>query len=125
MIVRVRLDVSKTLRRGINLKMGSSGKYLWLDVKYEALPDFCFFCGCLGHTWKRCLIDEAPSNPHDSGFCYRNWLRGVPPNCCSGTFVVPGSSKCHGQSAQFSKLSFRNASNSSLHEKIALLGNND
>lgn len=27
----------------------------WVNFKYEKLPNFCFFCGVIGHAEKFCL----------------------------------------------------------------------
>lgn len=48
MRVRVILDITKPLRRKMKLKKG--GDWMWVDFKYERLPNFCFLCGVIGHT---------------------------------------------------------------------------
>lgn len=45
--VRVMIDVSKALRRGVLITIG--GKKLWIGLKYERLPNFSYTCGKLGH----------------------------------------------------------------------------
>ncbi|KAM6582390.1 hypothetical protein CsatB_009392 [Cannabis sativa] len=51
------LDVSLSIRRGVNIKFIRMGREFikWLDFKYERLPDFCFFCGKLDHTKRYCI----------------------------------------------------------------------
>ncbi|KAK9265652.1 hypothetical protein L1049_027327 [Liquidambar formosana] len=51
--IRVRLNVSKPLKRGSMLKLG--GKMMWVSFKYERLPIFCYYCGILGHADKNCI----------------------------------------------------------------------
>ncbi|XP_057793093.1 uncharacterized protein LOC131009698 [Salvia miltiorrhiza] len=50
--IRVVVDIQKPLRRGLNIIM--DGSTLWLPIKYERLPSFCYGCGKLGHMLKDC-----------------------------------------------------------------------
>lgn len=50
--VLVDLDVTKALLRGTKLRHKQSE--CWVEFKYENLPLFCFYCGCLGHNEKGC-----------------------------------------------------------------------
>lgn len=45
----------------------------WASVKYERLTDFCFSCGCLGHTDRTCnqLMIMAEDNRNQQ--CYGPW----------------------------------------------------
>lgn len=55
--VKIGIDITKPLKRGIYVMVG--GEKLWLHIKYESLPTFCFNCGHDGHTFKRCeLVDH-------------------------------------------------------------------
>ncbi|XP_022156711.1 uncharacterized protein LOC111023555 [Momordica charantia] len=47
--VRVKINVLKPLRRGLKVKT-SDGKDIWCPLRYERLPDFCYGCGCVGHS---------------------------------------------------------------------------
>ncbi|TXG62425.1 hypothetical protein EZV62_009419 [Acer yangbiense] len=58
MRVRVRIDISKPLKRWLKLKSGLSDEVFTLGLKYEKLPDFCFAYGRIGHGIKEC-VDEA------------------------------------------------------------------
>lgn len=55
--IRVELDVTKPLRRGVVLKFGDKGIEDWFPFQYERLPDFCYICGRLEHVrgivWRR------------------------------------------------------------------------
>ncbi|PPD74213.1 hypothetical protein GOBAR_DD28865 [Gossypium barbadense] len=51
--LKVQLDARKPLQRGIFITTGDQGK-VWLPFKYEALSNFCFGCGCMGHVAKDC-----------------------------------------------------------------------
>lgn len=58
--VKVELNVTKPLKSGIKVKLG--GQELWLPLKYEGLPTYCYKCGLMGHTFKYC---EENSNEED------------------------------------------------------------
>ncbi|XP_021731508.1 uncharacterized protein LOC110698396 [Chenopodium quinoa] len=53
MHIKVLVDINKPLRRGLFLATGQN-KSRWVDIKYERLAEFCFFCGRLEHTEKEC-----------------------------------------------------------------------
>lgn len=86
------MDITKPLRTLVKTRLGNSGLTIWLEFKYEKLPDFCFHCRRIGHTWKQCTAKDAPSEPPEAGFGYENSLRGTTPNRFTGTFRAPGRS---------------------------------
>lgn len=47
--MRVKLDIRNPIRWGMKITW-ESGDTLWIDLKYERLPKFCFRCGKLGHV---------------------------------------------------------------------------
>lgn len=53
MRVKINLDISKPLPRGIKVRVGQDSTK-WVGFKYERLGDFCYFCGRLGHTDRDC-----------------------------------------------------------------------
>lgn len=53
MRLRVTLDITRPLLRCKKLSTESSGS-VWVYIKYERLPDFCFCCGILRHSHKEC-----------------------------------------------------------------------
>ncbi|GMN44333.1 hypothetical protein TIFTF001_013533 [Ficus carica] len=59
MRLRVQIDVSKPLRRGATVQLGSNGVMVWTSFKYERLPDFCFGCGRIGHGRLECVDDKV------------------------------------------------------------------
>uniref|UniRef100_A0A803NST4 CCHC-type domain-containing protein n=1 Tax=Cannabis sativa TaxID=3483 RepID=A0A803NST4_CANSA len=67
--LRVMFDVAQPLPRGIPIHFSGTNKVVWLELKYENLPDICFFCGRMGHSYnKGCMdymkaCDEAPFPP--------------------------------------------------------------
>ncbi|KAK7845528.1 uncharacterized protein CFP56_009255 [Quercus suber] len=51
--VRVAIDVSKSLSRG--RKLWDNGVAVgWVSFRYERLPNFCYWCGCLLHEDREC-----------------------------------------------------------------------
>lgn len=50
--MKVEMNISKPLKRGLAVVVG--GEQLWLPLKYEGLPLFCYNCGMIGHTFKAC-----------------------------------------------------------------------
>lgn len=55
MRVRVKIDIAKPLCRGRKARL-PSGKETWISFKYERLPIFCYWCGCLTHGDKDCDV---------------------------------------------------------------------
>lgn len=75
MRVRIRIDITKPLHRRMKLK-SKGGDWFWVDFKYERLPNFCFFCGILGHSDKLCpKLFEGMSM--DLGKPFGAWLRAT------------------------------------------------
>lgn len=50
--IRVHVDLTKPLEWGRTLQRG--GRPIWVNFKYEKLPMFCFYCGCILHGNKEC-----------------------------------------------------------------------
>lgn len=76
--VRIMLDISKPLKRGLRVKVqDSDDDYLVLPLQYERLPEFCFFCGLIGHVFKECpsLTSNCSTNPKEEKFKYGVWMR--------------------------------------------------
>ncbi|KAI7997022.1 hypothetical protein LOK49_LG10G01999 [Camellia lanceoleosa] len=52
---------------------------VWVTFKYERLPNFCYFCGRLGHGDRECparMLGGAGAEGH--GDQYGAWLRASP-----------------------------------------------
>ncbi|XP_021757945.1 uncharacterized protein LOC110722981 [Chenopodium quinoa] len=78
MRIRVMLDVTKPLRWGLLVAVGSATTK-WIDVKYERLSDFCFYCGILDHTDRECDKKEMDGEEmNDVVYQYGPWLRASP-----------------------------------------------
>uniref|UniRef100_A0A803L9H9 Zinc knuckle CX2CX4HX4C domain-containing protein n=1 Tax=Chenopodium quinoa TaxID=63459 RepID=A0A803L9H9_CHEQI len=80
MRIKILLDVNKKLRRGIFLANRTSDSGMkWVDIKYERLGDFCFFCGMLDHTDKECMLKESSEEQENVVvYQYGAWLRASP-----------------------------------------------
>uniref|UniRef100_A0A803KXJ6 Zinc knuckle CX2CX4HX4C domain-containing protein n=1 Tax=Chenopodium quinoa TaxID=63459 RepID=A0A803KXJ6_CHEQI len=78
MRIKVLVDINKPLRRGLFLATDQNSSR-WIDVKYERLADFCFFCGRLDHTEKECQHKEqAKGSEPMMVYQYGPWLRASP-----------------------------------------------
>lgn len=50
----IEIDVTQPLMRGTTLRFKNQEN--WISFKYEHLPTFCFYCGCLGHNERICHL---------------------------------------------------------------------
>uniref|UniRef100_A0A803N409 DUF4283 domain-containing protein n=1 Tax=Chenopodium quinoa TaxID=63459 RepID=A0A803N409_CHEQI len=76
--IKVFVDIKKPLHRGLFMAVGGS-KPKWIDIKYEQLDDFCFYCGCLDHTDKMCARKEEDDEKcSEIVYQYGPWLRASP-----------------------------------------------
>ncbi|KAK6139565.1 hypothetical protein DH2020_026711 [Rehmannia glutinosa] len=73
--IRVDLDITKPLKRV--LKTTFKNTEFVLPIKYERLPNFCYFCGIIGHSEKKC--DSRILNPPESPYTpsYGAWIRAA------------------------------------------------
>lgn len=55
MQVKVRIDITKPLCRGRKIGLSDS-KEGWVNFKYKCFPNLCYWCGCLTHHDKECLV---------------------------------------------------------------------
>ncbi|KAK6144775.1 hypothetical protein DH2020_021595 [Rehmannia glutinosa] len=73
MRIRVAFDVRTPLKRRMKLKK-AGGDWLWINLKYERLPTFCFYCGLIGHSDKFCAnLFNCSKVPMERA--YGSWLR--------------------------------------------------
>ncbi|KAJ1420313.1 Zinc knuckle CX2CX4HX4C [Sesbania bispinosa] len=76
--VRVNMDITKALRRGMMIKRGDRAP-IKIFFKYERVGNFCYCCGRLDHTMKECDENDAASSDEDTdNLPYGPWLRAVP-----------------------------------------------
>ncbi|KAL2905711.1 hypothetical protein RDABS01_004421 [Bienertia sinuspersici] len=78
MRLKVLIDIAKPLRRGFKIAVRTNTTK-WVDVKYERLGDFCYFCGRLGHTDKDCPnIAKEDESSNEVVYKYGPWMRASP-----------------------------------------------
>ncbi|TXG57107.1 hypothetical protein EZV62_018420 [Acer yangbiense] len=56
--VRVRIDISKPLRRCLRVDILCDKLETIMLLRYERLPNICFKCGRIGHTTNECQSEE-------------------------------------------------------------------
>ncbi|KAK4415678.1 Crocetin glucosyltransferase, chloroplastic [Sesamum alatum] len=78
--IRVALDVRQSLRRLLKLRTVVGDEQV-LYFHYERLPNFCYFCGCLGHISRFCELQfqDGFVNP-GAATPFGPWLRAPPPS---------------------------------------------
>jgi interleukin-1 receptor-associated kinase 1 len=118
--IRVSMDLRKPLKR--KSKLSFQGKDIWVDYKYERLPNFCFACGRIGHQMRDCEEIEdhdsdAYSELEEKDLAFGPWLRASPlpkvffdvkKESSSGTCsksLFPSTSNSKGQSSGTAKVS--------------------
>lgn len=78
MRIRVTLNITKPLLRVLNIE-GPNDRVFQLHLTYEKLPNFCYFCGKIGHLVEDCsqCFDIVGENDRidDSKLAYGDWLR--------------------------------------------------
>ncbi|KAL2929626.1 T-complex protein 1 subunit eta [Bienertia sinuspersici] len=58
MRMKVKIDITKPFRRGLKIATGKN-ESKWVDIKYETMGDFLYYCGTLGHIDKYCTFYEG------------------------------------------------------------------
>ncbi|KAH7567864.1 hypothetical protein JRO89_XS07G0170200 [Xanthoceras sorbifolium] len=77
--IRVSLDISKPLKRCIRMELDGSRKASTMLLCYERLPEFCFYCGILGHATRDCVDVDKHMLANLTNFDYSGWLRASSP----------------------------------------------
>ncbi|KAL5790678.1 hypothetical protein ACOSQ2_005566 [Xanthoceras sorbifolium] len=57
--IKVRIDITKPLKRGIRMRLENFDPLIIALIKYERLPDFCYGCGFIGHAVRECHNSEV------------------------------------------------------------------
>lgn len=63
--VRVQVNVAEPLCRCLSITVEGS-KQVWVTIRYERLPDFCYHCGLIGHVAAECSEEEKEES-YESG----------------------------------------------------------
>ncbi|KAH0972850.1 hypothetical protein GBA52_025006 [Prunus armeniaca] len=64
--VRVMMDIEQLFMRGVFVEFPEEGSK-WINFCYEYIPEYCFFCGCLGHPSRTCMEKKKGALASDSG----------------------------------------------------------
>ncbi|KAF4404840.1 hypothetical protein G4B88_006226 [Cannabis sativa] len=64
--VQVEIDINKLLFCGCFFKL-LNGVNSWVQIKYENIGHFCYFCGCLGHHRSECNLGSPVMILDDQG----------------------------------------------------------
>ncbi|KAL5862157.1 hypothetical protein ACOSQ4_003453 [Xanthoceras sorbifolium] len=57
--IKVSIDITKPLKRGIRMRLENFDSMITALIKYERLPDFCYGCGFIGHSFRECHNSEV------------------------------------------------------------------
>lgn len=52
--LKIIIDVNEPIKRGTYMKIGSKEEMVWILITFEKFPDFCYYCGMLGHVMQDC-----------------------------------------------------------------------
>ncbi|KAL0002786.1 hypothetical protein SO802_016567 [Lithocarpus litseifolius] len=87
MQVRVKIDVRKPLSRGRKIGL-SNGEESWTSLKYECLPNLCYWCGRLTHHDKDCSVWlKRKGTMKEKNQNFGLWLRAITPNLAKKTVI--------------------------------------
>ncbi|KAL2453552.1 Zinc knuckle CX2CX4HX4C [Abeliophyllum distichum] len=78
MRIRVLVDVSKPLKRSVQIHIEALKLEVTLLIQYERLPDYCYACGLIGHRFANC--DKTIGDQERKikcGWKYGDWLRAT------------------------------------------------
>ncbi|KAL5739616.1 hypothetical protein ACOSQ2_028796 [Xanthoceras sorbifolium] len=74
--IRVCVHIQKPLRRALRVKLDGVNEVKTLLLKYERLPEHCFHCGMMGHSFRECLQnDDSNFNGDVSTLPFGAWMR--------------------------------------------------
>lgn len=72
----VEVDLFMPLIRGTSIRL--EGDKRWVMFKYEQLPQFCFYCGMIGHGERSCEIKmKDAKNENLNKGQFGDWLRAT------------------------------------------------
>ncbi|KAL5796760.1 hypothetical protein ACOSQ2_001580 [Xanthoceras sorbifolium] len=76
--LRVMIDINQPLKRGLRFTLRAKGEVSTALLCYERLPNFCYFCGKIGHLIRDC-VDNVSNLTDDSQLKFGVWLRAPLP----------------------------------------------
>ncbi|KAL9440453.1 hypothetical protein AB3S75_019170 [Citrus x aurantiifolia] len=71
--IRISVDITQPLPKMIFLKLEGEEK-IPMPVSYEHLPDFCFCCGHIGHSFKECAQYKGQAKEQ---LPYGVWMKAI------------------------------------------------
>lgn len=71
--LRISIDITQSLKKILFIE-SEDGKNVPVAVEYEKLLDFCYCCGRLGHSYKKCKNYEGQSK---QDLAYGPWLKAL------------------------------------------------
>ncbi|KAL5733474.1 hypothetical protein ACOSQ2_033166 [Xanthoceras sorbifolium] len=78
--VKVGIDVSKPLKRGIRVYLEEFDTLIVAPIRYERLPEYCYGCGEIGHPLRDCPCEEIRVSVMAGGEAkYWSWLNVMAP----------------------------------------------
>ncbi|KAL5776413.1 hypothetical protein ACOSP7_009339 [Xanthoceras sorbifolium] len=78
--VRVEVDVCQPLKRGLRILLEDSEEEQTLLLRYERMPEFCFECGLIGHSFRECPSKNHQKDATDfTKHKYGTWIRASSP----------------------------------------------
>lgn len=48
---------------------------IWINFKYEKLPNFCYLCDVLSHVKRDCCLGLEIEGALEEARCFRLWFR--------------------------------------------------
>ncbi|XP_030509140.2 uncharacterized protein LOC115723810 [Cannabis sativa] len=77
--IRVKIDVTKPLKRGRMISLTHVKDKFWVEFRYERLPEYCMECGRIGHPYNKCQIYlEQLDNGEEPALEYQPYIKGSP-----------------------------------------------
>lgn len=73
---KVIVDITEPLLRGIMLK--TEDGTVWIPLKYESLPIYCFSCGIIGHQSRGCESMKRVEGEYFDDLQYGPWIKASP-----------------------------------------------
>ncbi|KAF4359432.1 hypothetical protein G4B88_008684 [Cannabis sativa] len=91
MCVRVLLDTTKPLHRGMNVHFRKLFITKWLKLLYEGIQNYCYHYSKLDHTFNKCekFLHHCDNHPFPPSLSYKDALRAPAKSEVVDHFLVP------------------------------------